>query len=54
MPCRDSIPCTVANVDGIHSLVVTEPPYREFELWVLNTWIERTLAPHEKLAVAVD
>jgi hypothetical protein len=40
LPSRESIPCTVLDVDGIQAHVRTEPPYREVVMWVLTSWID--------------
>jgi hypothetical protein len=40
MRSKESIPCEVLAVEGIHAEVRVLPPYREVSLWVLSSWIE--------------
>jgi hypothetical protein len=40
MPCDESIPCEVLEVEGIQVHVRAEPPYRAAALWVLSSWID--------------
>ena len=43
MPSRQSIPCRVVSIDGIHVEVCSEYPCREVVLWVLASWIEEVV-----------
>jgi hypothetical protein len=47
MRSKDSIPCEVLAVDGIHAQVRVLPPYREVDLWVLSSWIEGSATVEE-------
>jgi hypothetical protein len=48
MRSKESVPCEVLGVDGIHVHVRTDPPYRDVSLWVLSSWIEEC-GPREAL-----
>jgi hypothetical protein len=45
MRSKQSVPCRILSVDGIHIEVCTEHPFREVSLWVLASWIEERLDP---------
>ena len=40
---RQSVPCRIISIDGIHVEVCTEFPCREVTLWVLASWIEEVV-----------
>jgi hypothetical protein len=44
MSSKQSVPCRVLAIDGIHVEVCTEYPCREVSLWVLASWIEEVVA----------
>ena len=43
MRSKQSVPCRVLSIDGIHVEVCTEYPCREVSLWVLASWIEEVV-----------
>jgi len=40
LPNKESIPCVVVDINELQVYVRTLPPYREFAIWVLSSWIE--------------
>ena len=40
---KQSVPCRVSAVDGIHVEVCSEYPCREVAVWVLSSWIEEVV-----------
>ena len=45
MRSKDTVPCRILSIDGIHVEVCTEYPCREVTLWVLGSWIEEVAVP---------
>lgn len=43
MRSKQSVPCRVLSIDGIHVEVCTEHPCRELSLWVLASWVEEVV-----------
>ncbi len=43
MRSKQSVPCKILAVDGIHVEVSSEYPCREVALWVLSSWIEEVV-----------
>ena len=43
MRSRQSVPCQILAIDGIHVEVRAEYPCREVKLWVLASWIEEVV-----------
>ena len=41
--CRNSVRCNVLEVDETRVRIVTDPPYREVDLWISCEWIEAVL-----------
>ncbi len=52
MPSDEWIDCQVLDVEGVHVLVATEPPYRRVELWVLSTWIKAPARTHSRTSAS--
>jgi hypothetical protein len=43
MRTKQSVPCRILAIDGIHAEVSSEYPCREVTLWVLTSWIEEVV-----------
>ena len=43
MRSKQSVPCRIVAIDGIHAEVCSEYPCREVTLWVLSSWIEEVV-----------
>jgi hypothetical protein len=53
LPCDESVPCEVLEVEGIQVHVRAEPPYRAAALWVLSSWIEGRSDRERQWAAAI-
>jgi hypothetical protein len=53
MPCDESIPCEVLEVEGIQVHVRALPPYRAAALWVLSSWIDARRRKEQYLAASL-